>query len=170
MSHKRSAESNARHVLTNKIRYARKKEELDAWHKKYRDEHREEIRIRNKAWRIAHAEELKVYRKKYNDEHREEIKAWQQTYQEKRKILARIRRYGITDIEFNTLLEKQGGTCAVCKMIGWNGKGPHVDHNHKTGKVRGILCSNCNAAVGMMKDNRKIVQGLVEYMKTWTEE
>jgi hypothetical protein len=49
------------------------------------------------------------------------------------------RRYGITGADFDAMVEVQGGTCAVCDQ-----KPEHVDHDHKTGKVRGLLCYTCN--------------------------
>ena len=58
-------------------------------------------------------------------------------------------RYGITETEYNEMLEKQGNVCALC---GGEMKRPVVDHNHQTGKVRGILCHPCNIKLPAVED------------------
>jgi hypothetical protein len=70
------------------------------------------------------------------------------------------RRYGITGADFDAMVEAQGGTCAVC-----DGKPEHVDHDHKTGHVRGILCFNCNQALGNVRDDAAVLQGLIGYLR-----
>ena len=69
------------------------------------------------------------------------------------------RRYGITGAEFDAMVADQGGTCAVCP-----GEPVHVDHDHETGQVRGILCFNCNQALGNVRDNPEVLQGLIDYL------
>ena len=64
-------------------------------------------------------------------------------------------RYGITTAEVDLMIAAQGGTCAVCP-----GKPEHVDHDHKTDKVRGILCFNCNQALGNVRDNPEVLREL----------
>ena len=70
------------------------------------------------------------------------------------------RRYGLTSADVDAMIEAQGGTCAVCP-----GKPEHVDHDHKTGKVRGILCFNCNQALGNARDDPKTLRGLARYLE-----
>ena len=70
------------------------------------------------------------------------------------------RRYGITGADFDAMVEAQGGTCAVC-----DGKPEHVDHDHETGKVRGVLCFNCNQALGNVRDDPAVLQGLIRYLR-----
>src|SRR4051812_40352191 len=67
------------------------------------------------------------------------------------------RRYGITGAEVDAMVAAQGGTCAVC-----DGKPEHVDHDHATGQVRGILCFNCNQALGNVRDSVDVLQGLID--------
>jgi hypothetical protein len=166
----RNTEQKLQHAAYQKTWYDANRQKVSDYMRVYFAKHREERRAYNKAWRDAHAGELKAYRKKYNDAHRAEFEVYRRTHREERKIQARIRRYGLSQVEFDSLLKKQGGRCAICKTEDWNGKGPHIDHDHKTGKVRGVLCSNCNAAVGMVKDDLKIARGLAKYIRTWTEE
>lgn len=75
----------------------------------------------------------------------------QQTEDEKRlaKIRQRVRLYGLTVYEAEQLVLAQDGTCALCpEVISLdNGYKSHIDHDHQTGRVRGILCAPCNKAV-----------------------
>jgi hypothetical protein len=59
------------------------------------------------------------------------------------------RRYGIGADEFDALVERQGGVCAICGRP----DPEHVDHDHETGAVRGILCFNCNGGLGQFRDS-----------------
>lgn len=72
--------------------------------------------------------------------------------------------YGMTLEDFNTLLEKQDSSCAICSTKDFGKKGPHVDHNHETGKVRGLLCRGCNLALGMIKDNAQTAESAAKYL------
>lgn len=66
---------------------------------------------------------------------------------------ARLRReYGISEDEWEQLFNSQGRRCAICRTAEpWNKRGWQTDHEHKTGKVRGILCQNCNMLVGWLE-------------------
>ena len=74
-------------------------------------------------------------------------------------------KYGITLEDFITLLIEQDGRCAICKS---RDRGPEiswaVDHDHKTGKVRGLLCSGCNHGVGNFKDNPDLLIAAANYL------
>lgn len=72
------------------------------------------------------------------------------------------RRYGITPAEVDEMIRQQGGLCAACRKR----PATQVDHDHKTGRVRGILCLNCNAALGAFKDDPRIVWAAIEYLET----
>jgi hypothetical protein len=74
-------------------------------------------------------------------------------------------RYGITIEEYNHLLKKQRGRCAICKLS----EDEHtnslaVDHCHSTGKVRGLLCTSCNVALGHFKDKPLLMYKAVLYL------
>jgi hypothetical protein len=74
----------------------------------------------------------------------------------------RLRRlYGMSSAEVRTLVEAQGGMCAVC------GKRPakHVDHDHATGRVRGVLCFQCNAALGQVEDSTDTLRSMIDYIE-----
>lgn len=79
------------------------------------------------------------------------------------------RKHGCEDIseqDCKALLKKQGGKCAICrKELVWPSKGTHVDHNHKTGRVRGVLCNNCNRGLGSFQDDPEILTSAARYAR-----
>lgn len=72
--------------------------------------------------------------------------------------------YGITPEQVETLALGQGGVCAACGEVPGNKNGFHVDHDHSTGKIRGLLCHGCNLALGNLKDDPARISGLYEYL------
>ena len=72
-----------------------------------------------------------------------------------------VRNYGITLDDYNLMFENQGGVCAICGCKPEDSKNRilHVDHCHKTGKVRGLLCSTCNITIGKFDDDpRRLIE------------
>jgi len=73
--------------------------------------------------------------------------------------------YKITAEDYDIMFAKQKGCCAICgrhqkELV----KGLCVDHNHKTGKIRGLLCTDCNIGIGMFKDDLEMLQRAVKYL------
>lgn len=83
----------------------------------------------------------------------------------KRRSNLRIN-YGITGDQYDQMLEQRGRLCPIC---GDPNDAPHVDHCHKTGKVRGLLCRRCNLALGMLKDNPKACLRAAIYLQSSLE-
>ena len=81
-----------------------------------------------------------------------------------------VRRYGITLDEYDRLFKKQKGCCAICrrpqrmKRRGRRFKSLSVDHNHKTKRVRGLLCSGCNARLASL-ENKKWIRRALAYLR-----
>jgi hypothetical protein len=69
-------------------------------------------------------------------------------------------RYGIGAAEVDQLIEEQGGRCAICRRR----SATQVDHDHATSKVRGVLCLECNAAIGAFKDSVRTVYQAIDYL------
>ena len=70
------------------------------------------------------------------------------------------RRYGITEADFDRMFEEQGGLCAICREA----PAEHVDHDHATERVRGLLCFNCNGALGQFRDRRDLMLAAIAYL------
>jgi hypothetical protein len=74
------------------------------------------------------------------------------------------RRYGIGQAEFDRLLAQQNGVCAICGRD----NPEHVDHDHATGELRGILCFNCNQGLGNFRDSPQAMARAIEYLSRYT--
>jgi len=75
------------------------------------------------------------------------------------------RNFGITANDFDDILRGQGGGCAICGKLQASGKHFFVDHDHKTEKVRGILCPGCNSAIGLMRDDPSRLASAITYLQ-----
>jgi hypothetical protein len=84
------------------------------------------------------------------------LKAW------KRNILTK---YGLSHEEYLRILDDQGGRCAICKTDQFRDSRPVVDHCHKTGNVRGLLCHKCNAGIGMFGEEISYVACALQYLE-----
>lgn len=75
-------------------------------------------------------------------------------------------KYGLSSEGYDKLLCKQNYCCAICKTkaTGIISKYFSIDHNHKTGTIRGLLCNHCNTAIGKFKDDVNILQVAIEYL------
>ena len=72
--------------------------------------------------------------------------------------------------EFDALLDSQGGRCAICRTETAGGKGGwHVDHDHATGRIRGLLCHGCNIALGYFRDDPDRLRAAMAYLETARE-
>jgi hypothetical protein len=72
--------------------------------------------------------------------------------------------YGITLDDYNRMYELQSGVCMICKKKETNGKRLAIDHDHDTGKVRGLLCNHCNIGLGKFFDNPQLLQSAINYI------
>ena len=73
--------------------------------------------------------------------------------------------YGLTIEQYDLILESQNNCCAICKTDTPSGRGRfHVDHNHKTGEIRGLLCHHCNLALGNFKDDVPTLLNAIDYL------
>lgn len=80
------------------------------------------------------------------------------------------RLYGISSDEYQRLFENQNGACAICtcperlRRKDGTPRNLHVDHDHKTGKIRGLLCHYCNTAIGAMRENEDLLLKAIAYL------
>lgn len=99
-------------------------------------------------------------------------------YQNKRKLKnpdtfrkKDLNKYGITLEEYDAFLKLQNHVCAICKQpeVGKHQSGRvkrlSVDHDHKSGKVRGLLCGTCNRGIGYLKDSVDILKNATKYLE-----
>lgn len=77
------------------------------------------------------------------------------------------RKWSLTLDQYNDILKKQKGLCAICKNpeTAHGGRALSVDHDHETGKIRGLLCHSCNTGIGHLKDNMATCKRAAHYLK-----
>ena len=105
---------------------------------------------------------------RYRD--KENQKVYKADYHKKnlpRKLRNDLKKYGLTLDKYNQMLEKQNKCCAMCKISPSTNKRLSVDHNHTTGDVRGLLCSNCNFILGLAKDSISVLRSAVYYLEQY---
>lgn len=104
----------------------------------------------------------KLYQKE-KERHREQNSKPKQKLQQKDYFLRCA--YGITLKDYNRMFAEQQGCCAICGMhqSNWD-KALHVDHNHRTGKVRQLLCAKCNRYVGVLEESELLID-IIKYLE-----
>ena len=120
--------------------------------------------------KLCHAEYM---RKKYltiKEKVKNSAIAWAKQYPEKRKWIrtsSARRKAGnfVTDVQFANMLEEQKYSCWICKKRFESTKDTIVDHDHTTGKIRGLLCRTCNSGLGMFKDSIDNIKAAITYLK-----
>jgi hypothetical protein len=119
-----------------------------------------------KDWYSSDPEKAKQVSKDWrirNPDKRQEI--WL-NYKARDKHKKLVSKYNITLEQYLDMHEMQGGTCAICELPEIvQGRDLAVDHDHSTGKVRGLLCSKCNRGIGMFNDDAKTIKKAMMYVQ-----
>jgi Recombination endonuclease VII len=105
------------------------------------------------------------YMKKYGDRAPAERTAFNKKLKPVRDAYHLKRKFGMTMEDYEVLLRSQGGVCAVCFGPSICGRRYSIDHCHKTGKIRGILCSSCNSGIGLLKDSPEVLENAAAYLR-----
>lgn len=79
------------------------------------------------------------------------------------------RRYNLSKEDYQDIWDKQEGKCAICGKFFDKKNIPHIDHNHKTKKVRGLLCRMCNWGIGHFNDDKKLLLKAIKYLGEMVE-
>jgi len=91
-------------------------------------------------------------------------KAREHGQSDRAQALYRERRFNLSQEERGIILLRQGGGCAICGVMEEEGKRLHVDHDHKSGEVRGLLCGLCNRGIGSLRDDEDLVRKAARYL------
>lgn len=113
-----------------------------------RQQYKREYYLKNK-------ERILKYNKEWVEKNFEKVKA-------RKAIHNRQRVYSLTEEQYQQMLLLQAGECAICTM---KMDKPHVDHNHKTKVVRGLLCDKCNRGLGYFNDDPTALRTAADYIK-----
>jgi|SRR5579859_1671161 len=113
----------------------------------------------------------KIYRDRYYAKHKEEIKEKNRLRDlrdperlKRRKRRSHLKIYGLTLDQYYQMYSTQKGKCAIC---GISSENFNIDHNHTTGKPRGLLCHWCNLGIGHLRDDINLVRKAVEYLEQY---
>ena len=77
----------------------------------------------------------------------------------------RFRLYGLSAIEFDKMIVQQNGVCAICREPEREERSLSVDHDHKTGRDRSLLCSGCNKAIGFLRESPLLARAAAMYLE-----
>ncbi len=94
---------------------------------------------------------------------------YKKRYEEKERK-DRLKQYGLSINDYDQLSKQQGGVCSICglpetkKSFGTRTRRLSVDHNHETGKVRGLLCNQCNVGLGNFNDDIDVMASAISYL------
>lgn len=119
------------------------------------------------AWKKSNSERVKKIKKRYKDNNKERTKEYYRLNKDVWRDGQLKRHYGLTIEQYNGILSEQNGKCAICGTNECSsGKSFAVDHDHQTGKIRGLLCVNCNMGIGSMKDDVNIMKRAIAYLES----
>ena len=123
----------------------------------------EKNRAYARAYRASHLEEMRA--KDRAEARRARGPVYEKAHRTHRNFTHRLNVHAMTSEDYHRLLHRQGGVCAVCKTANWGSRGPHIDHDHGSNKVRGLLCMNCNVALGNFRDSARLLRLAAEYLE-----
>jgi hypothetical protein len=129
-----------------------------------KSENRVKAAARMAAWKEENAESVAEYARGWRDANAEHRRDYHEAY----NAAYRFEKYGITIYDFIEMLVAQEGKCDICEVTLQVSKGSgataHIDHNHVTGEVRGLLCMLCNQGLGLFRDNPELLINAAAYL------
>jgi Recombination endonuclease VII len=147
----------------------------------FSDEEKLKKKAYNKEYKLKNKERLKQYQAEYRKANRDKVNQRMMIWKKKNKDINKDKKkrnkknsklkykYGITINDFDAMFVKQNKCCAIClKDLSDSAlmeRYTHVDHCHRTGVVRGILCTGCNFTLGHCKDSVVILENCIKYLE-----
>lgn len=117
------------------------------------------------------ARKMREYRRRHPGVAEARVRAWQLAHPRKNNEASRASRYSRPISEYHARVRAQANACGICrtkkrprrlgKLIAW-----YIDHDHKTGKVRGLLCRDCNTGLGYFRDDAARLEAAALYLRT----
>ncbi len=108
------------------------------------------------------------YFRAWQNKHKDKVQSWNKAWESPAKSRARQmrHRYGLSLQEANALCDKG---CQICGKKSTGKRSLHIDHDHRSGKVRGVLCAGCNTAIGKLGDSVEGLKAAIRYLEgsTW---
>ena len=110
----------------------------------------------------------KIYNRIYNLKNKDKLKEWRKRDRDKRYANEIKRVYGISIEEYHIMCKLSDNKCWICEKINKRRK-LNIDHCHQTGKIRGVLCDECNKALGLINDNITTLFKMIKYLRGESE-
>ncbi len=125
------------------------------------------LRAASNARNLANPEKRRAEKQRYqkSDIGKRAVAAWNKKNPHKIRAISRKKHYGIDDGQFKSLLDAQSHRCACGAALSGAPRAAHVDHDHASGKVRGILCYHCNIILGHAQDSTSVLEKLIIYLQ-----
>jgi hypothetical protein len=169
------ARDKAKHAAAVKAWREANKEKITAYQRAWFEANKERKAATDKAWRAANKERMAAADKAWYAANKERkaayCKAWRAANPERTAAHHRKRITGWTQEQYDEKLREQGHRCGICGVDKCrSGKAFAADHCHETGKQRGVLCANCNTAIGKLGDNAAGVLRAVSYLLAYEVE
>ncbi len=126
-------------------------------------------------WRLNNKDKINASKRKYYARNKKRLALRMREYNKKNRMARRCvelkSKYGITDFDYIIMYQKQSGMCGICgipkSLRNVNGERHgilHIDHCHKTNKVRGLLCYRCNTLIGYALEKINILESAIAYI------
>lgn len=135
------------------------------WHEKNRAKAKKNREGRTPEQQAAYLDYQRNYRATNREALRQKNRERAKQYTAEEKLDWALRQYGLTAETFKRMTEEQGGRCAICRRQPDEQKRLVVDHCHTTGRVRGLLCGQCNCMLGNAKDNTDTLKQAIHYLE-----
>ena len=128
------------------------------WEAEYRNKHFKEVKENNAKWRMKNQEKVKAA-----------ISKWRKRHPEKERVYKLRHVYNLSIEDFEFLLAAQNYGCKICATDKPSRHGTfYVDHDHKTGKIRGVLCHKCNTELGLYEKYQQPNPAFDDYLRRKT--
>lgn len=146
------------------------------YQRRWRRENPDRVREHGRRTRAKHPDRVRACKRKWEAENRERHLARRREWARKDRLRnphrerdANLARYGITTKEYLARLDAQYGLCAICdrpetRLMRGKVKWMAVDHDHATGRVRGLICHDCNSVLALCHDNAETLRRAAEYL------
>jgi len=148
-----------------KIRYAVNRQDPEwvrrqkEYHRKYYEANKDRVYEKSRNWWKKNPERRRDSARKWRDKNKDKVRQSSLAWYYRNRHHA----YGLTDIDYAEMFVGQNGVCAIC------GRPPKkkrlfVDHDHDSGRVRGLLCWRCNTAIGLLHDDTDTIKSAINYL------
>jgi recombination endonuclease VII len=134
----------------------------------WREAHREKSRASSRAWRKANPEEVKRLNAEWRARHTPEELSERdsEAYRRYRRAHHINKKFGLSTEQYEAMLVAQSNHCKLCPKRDLPNKRLAVDHDRKTGKIRGLLCADCNRGIGLFGDDPQRLRNAADYLET----